>query len=226
MVVGFTMKIIISYLQEDQKLKECLESLEKYSPELEIIKIHSDKNKTRSSEEAFQNYIDEHGMDDDLMIWHPDMKATEGWYEDLKKYYDKYDLIGCKLLYPNNLIQHYGGHLLWDGRGLHPHQHTLNIGAEDPMACAYVTGPGMVVKKHVYEKLKGWDHNFFAYIDTDFCLRARQAGFTVGVVPVTLYHSEGEDQLKKRTAQENNNILNEGHQFFITKHMAYLAKHK
>ena len=33
------MKIIMSYLHEDEKLRECLESLEKFSPEIEIIKI-------------------------------------------------------------------------------------------------------------------------------------------------------------------------------------------
>jgi len=227
------MKIIMSYLYEDQKLKDCLNSLKKYSPEIEIIKLHSDPKVTKSSEHAFQKYFEEFGMDDDYMIWHPDMLATEGWLDDLKKYYDKFDIIGCKLLYPNGLVQHYGG-VLFPGKtiagsgaiGGHPHQYSFNIGLETPQSCPYVTGPGMVVKKHVYEKLKGWDHSMWCYIDADFCIRARKLGLTVGVVPVTLIHSEGEDQLKKRTKEENAKLLSEGCIIFSGKHMDYLSKFK
>lgn len=220
------MKIIMSYLHEDKKLEECLASLKEFSPEIEVIKIKSDPKKTKSSEHAFQNWIEENGIDDDLMIWHPDMKATFGWYEELLKYWDCYDIIGCKLLYPNGLVQHYGGCLFPDGRGFHPHQHALNIGLDKPLGCPYVTGPSMVIKKEVYEKLKGWDHNFWAYIDADFCIRARKLGLTVGVVPVALIHTEGADQLRKRSQNENNQILSEGHLHFITKHMDYLSKFK
>jgi len=219
-------KIIISYLQEDEKLKECLASLKKYSPNVEVIKLKSDPKVTKSCEDAIRKYIEKNGMDDDLMEWHPDMRATKGWYEKLMKYYDKYDIIGCKLLYPDGLVQHYGGFFLGDGRGFHPHQYALNFGANDPMETAYVTGPSMVVKKHVYKKLNGWDHTLWAYIDADFCIRARKEGFSVGVVPVELIHYEGEDQLKKRTLEENNKILGEGHKIFVSKHMDYLSKFK
>ncbi|MHA1150980.1 MAG: hypothetical protein ACTSR8_22390 [Promethearchaeota archaeon] len=227
------MKIIMSYLQEDEKLKTCLHSLKKYSPNVEIVKLHSDPKKTKSSEHAFDTYFEEHGMDDDYMIWHPDMIATEGWYEKLMEYYDLFDVIGCKLVYPNGLIQHYGG-ALYPGQtiagpgavGGHPHQHSMNIGLNEPLSCPYVTGPSMVVKKKVWEKLKGWDHSYWCYIDADFCIRALKEGFTVGVVPVTLIHSEGEDQLKKRTKEYNAKLLSEGCVIFTSKHMDYLSKFK
>jgi len=220
------MKIIMSYLQEDEKLKNCLDSLKKFSPQVEIILLKSDKKTTTCAEDAIRKYIDKNGMDDDLMQWHPDMTATEGWYEKLLKYYDEFDIIGCKLLYPNKTIQHYGGIFRRDGVGFHAHQFALNMGLTTPASCAYVTGPSMVIKKYVYEKLGGWDFNFFAYIDAEFCVRAQKEGFTVGVVPVELIHSEGEDIHKKLSVAEHNKFLDEGVKKFTTKHLAYLAQFK
>jgi len=220
------MKIMISYLHEDEKLKECLASLKKYSPEIKVILIKSDPKVTKSSEQAFMKYIEENGMKDDFMIWHPDMRATRHWHQKLKHYYDRFDVIGTKLIYPNGLIQHYGGGIYPDGRGFHPHQHSLNIGLKNPLECAYVTGPGMIIKKHVYDKLGGWDNDFYSYIDVDFCIRAKKAGFKVGVVPVELIHYEGEDQLKRRTQTQNAQFLKEGYDKFTTKHMDFLSKFK
>ncbi len=220
------MKIIMSYLQEDEKLKTCLDSLKKFSPEVEVILLHSDPKKTKSAEDAIRKYIEKNGMDDDLMQWHPDMIATEGWYKKLMKDYELFDIIGCKLLYPNKLIQHYGGAFRQDGVGVHPHQFTLNIGLNEPLSVSYVTGPSMIIKKHVYEKLGGWDLNFWSYIDADFCVRALKAGFTVGVVPVELIHSEGEDLHKKMSVARHNEFLTEGKNKFINKHMDYLSKFK
>ena len=196
------------------------------SPEIEVITIQSDPKKTKSSEQAFDNYFKENGIDDDYMIWHPDMRATKGWYEELMRYYDLFDVIGCKLIYPNGLINHYGGAFFPDGRGFHPHQHSLNIGLKEPLSCPYVTGPSMIIKKRVYDKIGGWDHSYWCYIDADFCINALKEGFTVGVVPVELIHYEGEDQLKKRTVEYNDQLLREGKEIFIGKHMAYLSQFK
>ena len=220
------MKIIMSYLYDDEKLKNCLASLKKYSPELEIILLKSDKATSTCAEDAIRQWIDKNGMDDDLMQWHPDMLATDGWYSDLMQYYEMFDVIGCKLLYPNGWVQHYGGSFRFDGIGLHPNQLTLNIGLDKPQSCAYVTGPSMIIKKHVYEKLKGWDMNFWSYIDADFCVRALKEGFTVGVVPVTLIHSEGEDIHKKMGVAEHNKFLEKGVRQFTTKHMDFLSQFK
>ena len=220
------MKIIMSYLYDDEKLKNCLASLKKYSPEVEIILLHSDPKKTKSAEDAIRQYIDKNGMDDDLMQWHPDMLATDGWYSGLMQYYDEFDVVGCKLLYPNGLVQHYGGVFRFDGCGLHPNQFTLNINLVTPQSCAYVTGPSMIIKKHVYEKLGGWDFNFWSYIDAEFCVRARKAGFTVGVVPITLIHFEGADIHDKMGVAEHNKFLAEGVERFRAKHMDFLSQFK
>ena len=218
------MKILLVYLEEDEKLKRCLDSLKKYSPELEIIKVKADRKKTKTAEEVYDEYLPK--IDDDVMIWHPDMEALPNWYEDLKKYYNLFDVIGVKLIYPNKLINHYGGVIRADGIGIHPHQNCLDIGLDTPQSCAYVTGPGTVIKKYVYQKIGKYDHRFTYFIDVDFCFRARQAGFTIGVVPVKLIHHEGLDNLKKRPNWQTQLLLKESHELFVSKWLNELAKYK
>lgn len=211
------MKILLTYLEEDEKLNNCLNSLKKYSPDVQVVTIKADPNKTKISEEVFLNYLKD-GNDDDIMIWHPDMLATEGWFEDLMYWYDEFDVIGCKILYPNGIVNHYGGAIAANGIGFHPHQFSINIGLNKPLDTAFVTGPGMLIKAKVLDKIK-WDLSFQHYIDVDFCFQAREAGFKVGVVPVTLIHLEGEDGFKKRDPKVQNEMLKTYHDKFVAKWM-------
>ncbi len=220
------MKILLVYLNEDEKLEKCLNSLKKFSPGIEIVKKKADPTKTKISEEVYQEYFNSEEFTEDTMIWHPDMIATKGWSEELSLYYHYFDVIGMKIIYPNGLVNHYGGAIRFDGVGFHPHQHSLNIGLDRPLSVAYVTGPGMIIKKHVWEKIKSYDFQFQYYIDVDFCFQAREQGFKVGVVPVTIIHSEGEDMLKKRPSEETTRLLRENHDKFVAKWMSVLNYEK
>lgn len=213
------MKILLVYLNEDEKLKRCLDSLKEFSPEIEIIKKKADPSKTKVSEEVYQEYFNSPEFIEDVMIWHPDMIATENWYNKLMQYYDYFDVIGIKILYPNGLVNHYGGAIRSDGVGFHPHQYSFNIGLLNPLETAFVTGPGMVVKKKVWEAIKSYDFQFHQYIDVDFCFQAREKGFRVGVVPVEIIHTEGEDGFKTRTPEKQMEMLKENHNKFIAKWM-------
>jgi hypothetical protein len=52
-----------------------------------------------------------------------------------------------------------------------------------PGAIAWVGGASLCVRREVYEALGGFDPGFFLYSEeTDFCLRARQAGHEIGYV--------------------------------------------
>ncbi|PIS15451.1 hypothetical protein COT62_03655 [Candidatus Roizmanbacteria bacterium CG09_land_8_20_14_0_10_41_9] len=45
----------------------------------------------------------------------------------------------------------------------------------------FASGPFMMIKRKVIEKIGLWDESYFMYYeDVDFCYRARRAGFTVG----------------------------------------------
>lgn len=219
------------YLEEDYKFRRCMHSLKTFSPELEIdlIKVENPSDKTDPLDEMNKYFASEKFVDD-VIVWHPDMYATKGWYDKLKEHYEDFDVVGLKLLYPNGLIQHFGGVLRENGVGMHPHQGTLNIGLTKPVDCAYVTGPGTVIKQKVVKKLgtQLFDSRFFKgyYGDVDFCFRARDAGFTVGVVPVEVVHEEGMDSIKKRPPEVTAMYQQNHHAQFISKWMNTLAQCK
>ncbi len=53
-----------------------------------------------------------------------------------------------------------------------------------PYPLAYATGCALMVKRHVFDVVGGFDRIYESYMeDYDFCYRVRQAGFTIGYVP-------------------------------------------
>lgn len=55
----------------------------------------------------------------------------------------------------------------------------------------YVTGAAMLVKKEVFEKIGLFDDRYFLYYeDSDFCVRAKRAGFKIMYIPTAIvYHA-------------------------------------
>ena len=211
-------KILLPYIERHYQFEKALWSLKKYTPkEVEIILIDDKERKGMSV--VFNKYFT---GEDDLILWHADMYATEGWYEKLMKYKDTFDIIGMKLVYPNNVIQHYGGGIKENGVCFHPHQHCLDYGLDKPQECVFVTWGGVLVKKEVIQKVGKIDEQFFQtyYGDVDYCLKARELGFKVGVVPVKLIHEESLDTRQNPKIKE---IMENNWNIFQAKWMNLLA---
>lgn len=97
-------------------------------------------------------------------------------------------VVGCKLHYPGGrLIQHAGGYLtppqampghfgiLEEDHGQHDVQRDV----------AYVIGAAMAIRREVLTAVNRFDEGYFLYFeDTDFCTRAKQAGFRVVYAPL------------------------------------------
>jgi GT2 family glycosyltransferase len=64
----------------------------------------------------------------------------------------------------------------------------------EPVAVESVIGAFFLVRREVWAKLGGMDERFFFFLEeTDFCLRARQAGFTTMHLPqVHVWHGQGQ----------------------------------
>jgi GT2 family glycosyltransferase len=53
-----------------------------------------------------------------------------------------------------------------------------------PGKIAWIGGASMIIRRELYQKLNGFDPDFFLYSEeTDFCLRMRETGFEIGHVP-------------------------------------------
>lgn len=75
------------------------------------------------------------------------------------------------------------------GRTSHTEVETLD--STEPRKTTYITGACMVIKKEVFEKVGMLDDQFFLYYeDVDFCLRAKEKGFSCYVLPEVVIHHE------------------------------------
>lgn len=113
--------------------------------------------------------------------------------------FERAGIVGAKLLYPNNTIQHAGvivgfgdlaGH--WYSQKPRDFGGPMNrLHVRNSMSC--VTGAAMLISGECLKEVGDWDEfNFpIAYNDVDYCLRARKAGYRVIWTPFScLYHHE------------------------------------
>ncbi len=126
---------------------------------------------------------------------------TENWIEEMLMLNQRDDvaIVGAKLIYPNNIIQHAGvivglGKIAGHGHKAFPRNYHGFMGrllyVQNYSA---VTGACLMVKKDIYLKLGGLDEENFAvaFNDIDFCLRVRELGYLICYTPFAeLYHYE------------------------------------
>lgn len=215
-------KLLLPYVEEHPTFKKCKFLLEKYTPkEVEIIYIHDEKKEGMTK--VINPYFD---GTDDLIIWHSDLMASPEWYNKLKLFSElnpACGIIGMKLVYPNNLIQHYGGWIRGDGICFHPHQGCIDYCFTEVQLPVFVTWGGVLIRKEVIQKVGKMDEQFEQtyYGDVDYCMRANDANFLVAVVPIKLIHEESLDT--KKDQNKLNELLMKNHHIFVSKWMGVLS---
>jgi GT2 family glycosyltransferase len=110
----------------------------------------------------------------------------------------KLGVLGCKLLFPNEKIQHCG---IVFNQYRQPHHYLLGSEHNDPWSeypkqYQAVTGGCMLFKKELFIELGGFkepsERFEYHYEDVDFCLKARRAGYEVWYTPeVSIIHYSG-----------------------------------
>lgn len=92
---------------------------------------------------------------------------------------------GCKIYYPDGLLQHVGG--IIHGNGLTDHQGAFeqDLGQYDePRDVDYVTGAAMMLRRGALNELGALPEEYFLYYEeTELCVRARKAGYRVVCFP-------------------------------------------
>jgi GT2 family glycosyltransferase len=130
-----------------------------------------------------------------------DVQATAyGWLDQMVGWmsFPQVGIVGAKLLYPDNSIQH-AGVVVSPGSGALEHFQSM-LFADDPgyrwwphrvREVSAVTGACLLTRTTLFQSLGGFDEQHFAvqFNDIVFCLRARQAGTRVVYEPsAVLYH--------------------------------------
>jgi len=143
---------------------------------------------------AINKYLDEYKY---FYIINNDTIVTEDFISSINDVITskKFDIFSPIILYYNtDFIWFGGGKLSVFGftKHLFKGKRYSNIKNKLPkyFTTDFVTGCAMVVNKNVFENIGLFDETFFMYgEDTDFCLRARRAGYRIGIVnSATVYH--------------------------------------
>lgn len=154
---------------------------------------------------AINNYAASKAKGEYFLFLNNDTEViTPGWIEELLGFCQRKDtgIVGAKLYYGNNTIQHAGtvigiggiaGHMFVDmDRERSGYMHKASI-IQDLSA---VTAACMMVKRKVFEQVHGFEEELaVAFNDVDFCLRVRELGYLVVYNPyVELYHYESKSR--------------------------------
>ena len=133
-------------------------------------------------------------LNNDIEVINPD------WLEEMVSHAVRpgVGVVGAKLYYPDDRIQHAGVILGVGGVAGHAHRgerrdslgYCLRLAATQNFSA--VTGACMMMPAEVFKKVGGFDEQFvMAFNDIDLCMKARQIGQLVVFTPFAeLYHHE------------------------------------
>ncbi len=150
---------------------------------------------------SINNFGAAHAKGEFLLFLNNDIEIINAdWLERMLEHFVKPEvgIVGAKLYFPNQIIQH-GGFILGI-RGFGSHSHIgypkNSFGYFGRLITvqnyAAVTGACLMTRRHVFDEVNGFDEQFvFNYNDIDFCLKAKERGYTTVWTPYAeLYHHE------------------------------------
>jgi len=184
----------------DSKLKNYLESLP-YT----IVEYEENFNFSKMNNKAVQ-----YSTGEILLFLNDDTKVIDPyWLDELVSIVLQKDVgvVGPKLIYSDNTIQHVGMAFLKTGSGFHPfmkeHENspTYNNMINVMRECLAVTGACLMTTKKLFDQVGGFDNRFDAYYgDSDLCLKIHKAGFRVVFTPFTKLLHEGSFSINRSGA--------------------------
>ena len=159
---------------------------------------------------AINNFGEKSAAGDYLLFLNNDVEVINpGWIEELLGNCQRKEvgIVGAKLYYPDDTIQHAGTVIGIGGIAGHaflnmPRSRTGYLHkASLQMDLSAVTAACMMMKRQVFKQLGGFEERLsVAFNDVDLCLRTEQAGYLVVYNPeVELYHYES----KSRGAEDS-----------------------
>lgn len=228
--------IIIPNKDEIASLEKCIHSIREKTDykNYEIIVVENNSEKSETFEfykkierdwlkviywerefnySAINNFGVRHATGDYLLFLNNDVEViNRDWMTEMLSHCQSkhVGVVGAKLYYPDNTIQHAGivigiggiaGNMFTGmSRSFTGYLHKASI-QQDLSA---VTAACMMVERHAFEKVKGFEEDLaVAFNDVDFCLKIRKAGYLVVYNPnVELYHYESKTRGKEDTKEK------------------------
>ena len=228
--------IIIPNKDQSEALKKCLDSIQEKTSyrnyEIIIVENNSEEPETFAfykkiagekikivtwegefNYSAINNFGVRHARGDYLLLLNNDVEIINGdWLTEMLSHCQRKEvgIVGAKLYYPDNTIQHAGIIIGIGGvagsvfvglpRAFSGYLHKASI----QLDLSAVTAACMLVKRSVFEQVGGLEEKLkVAFNDVDFCLRVREKGYLVVYDPYAeLYHYESKTRGAEDTKEK------------------------
>jgi GT2 family glycosyltransferase len=199
--VAFELIVVDDASQDDTQ-----QVLEAYADRVRVVRLGSNAGfagACNSGAEAARGEL--------LVFLNNDTIPVAGWLDTLVTYADEHEaaaVVGAKLLFPNETVQHAGVVICQDGNPRHiyagfPAGHpAVNLSRRFQA----VTAACMLVRRPVFETAEGFDQAYRNCLeDTDLCLRIGEAGHEVHYCHESvLYHLESVSRGRRSKEIERN----------------------
>ena len=208
----------ILVIENNSEKKETFDYYEQLTSRYENVRVLTYQGEFNYS--AINNFGAKEARGEYFLLLNNDTEViTPDWLERMLGYCQREDvaIVGAKLFYPDDTVQHAGvvigmggfaGHIL-TGYGKNYTGYMGRLKAAQDISA--VTGACLLVKREVFETLKGLDESFaVALNDVDFCLRARALGKLVVFDPdAQLYHYESKSRGLETTPEKKERFQRE-----------------
>lgn len=154
-----------------------------------------------------------------LMLNNDTEVITPNWMEEMLMFAQRDDVgaAGAMLYYLDETIQHAGVILGLGGVAGHSHKyfHRNEYGYAYRLSIAQnlsaVTGACMLIRKTVFDQVKGFDENFaVAFNDVDICMKIHKEGYLIVWTPYAeLYHYESKSRGVEDTVEKQRRFASE-----------------
>lgn len=191
--------VVIENNSEDPRTFEGYEALKMLDSRIKVITYKGGFNYSK-----INNFGAAAAEGEYLLLLNNDTEALSDAVTEMMGYCMRSDvgIVGARLYYGDNTIQHAGVVLGWGGVAGHAFVNQKR-GAErllPRIVCqqnySAVTAACMMVDRHVYEEVGGLSEDLaVAFNDIDFCMKVRKAGYLIVYDPYAeLYHYESKSR--------------------------------
>lgn len=191
----------------------------KENPKINIVYWEYDFNYS-----AINNYGVKYANGDYVLLLNNDTEViTSNWLEEMLMFAQREDVgvVGAKLLYPDDTVQHAGVIVGLGGVAAHSHRGypADSVGYVGRMIVVQnisaVTGACMMIKKSKYLEVGGLSEKYqVTYNDVDFCLRVMKAGYKNIMNPYAqMYHYESKSRGMEDTSEKYKRFMSEQDMF-------------
>lgn len=208
--------IIVENNSENKETFDFYNKLEENNKNVHVVKY--EKKGFNFSE--INNFGRKFAKGEYILLLNNDVEViSENWIEEMLGICQQKNvgIVGAKLLYPDNSVQHAGVIIGIGGVAGHIHK---NIKDSDPgyfsravivNNFSAVTAACLLVKTNVFDEVGGLDETLeVAFNDVDFCMKVREKGYLVVYTPFAkLYHFESKSRGNEDTKEKKNRFSNE-----------------